>query len=89
MKKIIYLLLFAIPFLNLNAQDDTPSPYLIRMHVLEVEGASCSIPCNLCSAAVVAVVAVPKLFVVVAVVTVGSPLLLQKPYMTWASPSAS
>ena len=38
MKKIIYLLLFAIPFLNLNAQDDTPSPYLIRMHVLEVEG---------------------------------------------------
>ncbi len=38
MKKIIYLLLFAIPFLNLNAQEDTPSPYLIRMHVIEIEG---------------------------------------------------
>ena len=38
MKKIIYLLLLAIPILSLKAQDDSPSPYLIRMHVLEVEG---------------------------------------------------
>ena len=38
MKKIIYLLLLAIPFLGLNAQEESPSPYLIRMHVLEVEG---------------------------------------------------
>lgn len=36
MKKIIYLLLIIIPFLKLDAQEE--SPYLIRMHVLEVEG---------------------------------------------------